>query len=85
MTPGLRITGPKVSIRDKSTIVDSIPTSHAPPSMTCKAGKNKLAILTGENSSSTCVAQVGDTHPKRFADGAAKPPPNCSNICKATG
>ena len=51
----------------RSTIVDSTPTVHGPPSRT--------RSTSSPRSSRTCCAVVGLTWPKRFADGAAMPPP----------
>ncbi len=49
---------------EQSTIADSMPTRHAPPSRTSRSAPN---------SRSTCAAVVGLTRPKRFALGAATP------------
>ena len=55
----------------QSTIVDSTPTAHGPPSST--------TATSSPRSARTAPAVVGLTRPKRFADGAASPPPNASS------
>ncbi len=59
--PGRSSTG---APREQSTMVDSMPTSQAPPSSTSSASPNSAA---------TCAAVVGLTRPKRLALGAASP------------
>ena len=54
-----------------STMVDSTPTRHGPPSSTTPT--------SAPRSARTCAAVVGLTRPKRLADGAATPPPNASS------
>ena len=53
----------------QSTIVDSTPTAHGPPSTT----RSRRGSIRAPSSSSTSVARVGLTRPKRFALGAATP------------
>ena len=78
MPPGRSSTGsPSVN----ATIVLSMPTSHAPPS--------RIIATASPRSSATCCAVVGETWPKRLADGAAMPsPPSAANAASnacATG
>ena len=72
--PGRSSTGTSPA---KATIVDSIPTAHAPPSSICATASPR--------SSATCRAVVGEMRPKRLADGAAMPPPKARSSARATG
>ncbi len=74
MPPGLSNTG---TSRVRSKIVDSTPTLHAPPSNNTSTSSPRSAW--------TCAAHVGLTRPKRFADGAAMPPPKLRKSASATG
>src|ERR1041385_1544526 len=74
MRPGRRSTG---AAPERSTMVDSMPTSVGPPSSTRSTSPPRSAY--------TCAEVVGETWPKRFAEGAATPPPNCSSKFRATG
>ena len=68
--PGRSSTGPAPwSSRDRSRMVDSMPTSDAPPSST-----GMPAATSSGNSARTCSASVGETCPNLLADGAATPP-----------
>ena len=69
--------GSRARLRVTSTIVDSTPTRLGPPSSTTSTSSPRSAR--------TCAAVVGLTRPKRFADGAAMPPPNASSNASATG
>jgi len=60
-----------------STMVDSMPTSAAPPSRT--------QSTVAPNSQRTCSAVVADTRPKRFAEGAATPAPKRASKARARG
>ena len=67
---GRSSTGPAPwSSRDRSRMVDSMPTSDAPPSST-----GMPAATSSGNSARTCSASVGETCPNLLADGAATPP-----------
>ncbi len=60
-------------------MVDSTPTSLAPPSSIKSSSPNSAPI-----SSATSLAEVGDTEPNLFALGAATPwPPSNSNSLKS--
>ena len=72
--PGRRITS---SSPVQSTIVDSTPTVHGPSSRTTSTSSPRSAR--------TSPAVVGLTCPKRFAEGAAMPPPNARSSASATG
>ena len=58
-------------------MVDSMPTSAAPPSSTHSTA--------APNSRRTCSAVVAETRPYRLAEGAAMPPPKRRRSCCATG
>jgi len=62
---------------ETSTIVDSMPTSLGPPSRTRSTSEPRSAR--------TWSARVGLTAPKRFADGAAIPPPSETSSAWAIG
>ena len=64
IAPGRKIRGESPV---QSMIVDSTPTWHGPPSKTKSSLVRYLPI-----SSTTAVALVGETWPKRLALGAAK-------------
>ncbi|CAB4736430.1 unannotated protein [freshwater metagenome] len=69
--PGRKIVGLTLV---QSTMVDSTPSEHAPPSST--------KSISSPNSATTAEAEVGLTRPKRFADGAATPSPkDLSSAC----
>ena len=76
MTPGLSSMG--LSPDDKSMMVDSMPTSQSPPS-------NTINPNSPSNSLRTSAALVGDTLPKRLADGATTPPLNLRSNSWAIG
>ena len=76
MAPGLSKTA--LSPEEKSIIVDSIPISQSPPSSTIKS-------MMPANSSRTSAALVGETFPKRLAEGATRPPLNLRNSSFAIG
>ena len=61
----------------QSTIVDSIPIGHGPPS--------RMRSTASPRSARTWAAVVGETCPNRFADGAARPPPNLRKRSSAIG
>ena len=67
-------------MRERSRIVDSIPTSHGPPSRISKSAPN---------SSRTCCAVVGEIWPNLLAEGAAMMPlptlENSTSNCCASG
>src|SRR6056297_2036766 len=58
-------------------MVDSTPTSQAPPS--------RMASIRPERPAYTCAASVGLIRPDGLAEGAATGPPNVLNSCLATG
>lgn len=60
-----------------STMVDSTPISHGPPSMMSSTSSPRSAL--------TSAAVVGLTQPNLFADGAASPPPKAASRRRATG
>ena len=72
--PGRRITGEPC---DRSTTVDSTPTSVGPPSTTMSIRSLRSAI--------TCIASVGLGREKRFALGAAIGTPAADMRARATG
>ena len=61
----------------RSTMVDSTPIVHGPPSRT--------RSTSSPRSARTCSAVVGLTWPKRLAEGAAMPPPNASSTASVNG
>ena len=58
-------------------MVDSSPTSQAPPSTT--------AAIRPSSPASTCAGDVGLIRPDGLADGAATGPPNAASSARATG
>ena len=74
MAPGRSTTG---APRLRSTMVDSRPTRHGPPS--------RISGTASPNSARTCAAVVGLMWPKRLADGAAMPLPNARSRASASG
>jgi len=75
IAPGRKIIGLWVV---QSMMVDSTPTSQAPPS-----NIKSLLSKKAPSSASTADAVVGETLPNLFAEGAATPAPPCfSNSVK---
>ena len=75
--PGCRRAEDGRRVDRQSTMVDSTPTAHGPPSST--------RSTSSPRSARTWSAVVGLTRPKRLADGAAMPPPSARSSCSASG